>query len=165
LFVKTVLSTRSINLGEVQKMYRKIALRSAAFAGAALLTTSLSFAQQPPTPSAAQALQALVAPAAGTLGVDTKTYSAIVGAAGVLKLGPAGSSASPIGTGEYEVDFPSDVSLCVYTATIGTSPATTPAPAIVTVTPRISNVNGIFVQTFSVNGTLENHAFNIHVQC
>jgi hypothetical protein len=146
-------------------MYRKITLRSAAFAGAALLTTSLSFAQQPPTPSAAQALQALAAPAAGTLGVDTKTYSAIVGAAGVLKLGPAGSSASPIGTGTYEVDFPSDVSLCVYTATIGTSPATDPGPAFVTVTPRSGNPNGVFVSTFSVIGAPETHAFNIHVQC
>jgi hypothetical protein len=146
-------------------MYRKIALRSAAFVGAALLTTSLSFAQQPPTPPAAQALQALVVSAAGTLGVDTKTYSAIVGAAGVLRLGPAGSSSTTLGTGTYEVDFPSDVSLCVYTATIGTSPAAAPGPAIVTVTPRSGNADGIFVQTFSVNGTPENHPFNIHVQC
>jgi len=147
-------------------MYRKIALSSAAFVGAALLTTSLSFAQQPPTPSAAQALQALAAaPAAGTLGVDTKTYSAIVGSAGGLRLGPAGSSASLITTGDYEVDFPSDVSLCVYTATIGTSPASFLAPAIVTVTPRSGNPNGVFVQTFSVTGTPENHPFNIHVQC
>jgi hypothetical protein len=166
LFVKAVLNTRSINLGEVQKMYRKIALSSAAFVGASLLTTSLSFAQQPPTPPAAKALQEAAVPlAAGTLGVDTKTYSAIVGSAGGLRLGPAGSSSFSLGTGTYEVDFPSDVSLCVYTATIGSSPATVVAPAIVTVTPRALKPNGIFVQTFSVNGTVENHPFNIHVQC
>jgi hypothetical protein len=146
-------------------MYRIIALRSATFVGAALLTTSLSFAQQPPTPPAAQGLHALVLSAAGTLGVDTKTYSAIVGAGGTLKLGPAGSSSTTLGTGIYEVDFPSDVSLCVYTATIGTSPASFLAPAIVTVTPRSGTPDGIFVQTFSVNGTPENHPFNIHVQC
>jgi hypothetical protein len=147
-------------------MFRKIGLRSAAFVGAALLTSSLSFAQQPPTPPATKALQESVAPsAAGTLGVDTKTYSAIVGSAGVLKLGPAGSSSTQLGTGTYEVDFPSDVSLCVYTATIGTSPATVVPPAIVTVTPRAGNADGIFVQTFSVTGTVENHPFNIHVQC
>ena len=147
-------------------MFRKIALRSAAFVGAALLTISLSFAQQPPTPPAAKALQESAAPsAAGTLGVDTKTYSAIVGAAGVLHLGPAGSSATLLSPGTYEVDFPSDVSLCVYTATIGTSPASFLVPAIVTVTPRSGNADGIYVQTFSINGTAENHPFNIHVQC
>jgi hypothetical protein len=128
--------------------------------------TSLSFAQQPPTPPAAKALQELVvSSSAGTLGVDTKTYCALVGAAGVLKLGPAASSSLQLGTGTYEVDFPSDVSLCVYTATIGTSPAAVVPPAMVTVTPRAANPNGIFVQTFSVNGTVENHPFNIHVQC
>ncbi len=147
-------------------MYLKIALRSAAFVGAALLASSLTFAQQPPTPPAAKALQDAVAPsAAGTLGVDTKTYSAIVGAAGVLKLGPAGSSATFLGTGTYEVDFPSDISQCVYTATIGTSPASFLQPAIVTVTPRSGNANGIFVQTFSPAGAAESHPFNIHVQC
>lgn len=147
-------------------MSRKIALHSAAFVAAALLTSSLSFAQQPPAPPSAKALQeSVVSSAAGTLGVDTKTYSAIVGAVGALRLGPAGSSSTSLGTGTYEVDFPSDVSQCVYTATIGTSPATFLVPAIVTVTPRSGNVNGIFVQTFSVNGTPENHPFNIHVQC
>jgi hypothetical protein len=146
-------------------MYRKIALRTAAFVGAAVVTTALSFAQQPPTPPAAKALEGLAVSSAGTLGADTKTYSAIVGSGGVLRLGPAGSSASLLVTGEYEVDFPSDVSLCVYTATIGTSPAFFLAPAIVTVTPRSGNPNGIFVQTFSVTGTPENHPFNIHVQC
>lgn len=146
-------------------MFGKVALRSAAFTGAVLLASSLSFAQQPSTTPAAKALQELVASSAGSLGVDTKTYSAIVGGAGTLKLGPAGSSSTPLGTGIYEVDFPSDVSLCVYTATIGTSPASFLAPAIVTVTPRLGNPDGIFVQTFSVSGTPENHPFNIHVQC
>jgi hypothetical protein len=147
-------------------MIRKMVLRSAAFSGAVLLASSPSFAQQPPTPPAAKALQELVASSsAGTLGVDTKTYSAIVGSAGTLKLGPAGSSSTQISTGTYEVDFPSDVSLCVYTATIGTSPASFLNPAIVTVTPRSGNPDGIFVQTFSFSGTPENHPFNIHVQC
>jgi hypothetical protein len=107
----------------------------------------------------------LAATAAGTLGVDTKTYSAIVGSGGVLRLGPSGSNAILIATGTYEVDFPSDVSLCVYRATIGTSPASFLAPAIVTVTPRGGTPDGIFVQTFSINGTSENHPFNIQIQC
>jgi len=80
-------------------------------------------------------------------------------------MGPAGSSSTSLGTGMYEVLFPSDVSLCVYTATIGTSPFNVIGPGLVTVTPREANVNGIFVRTFSVNGTAEPHPFNIHVQC
>jgi len=146
-------------------MVEKIALRSAALSAPALLASSLSFAQQPPTPPVAKALQEVTPSAVGSLGVNTKTYSASVGAAGVLKLGPAGSSAMLIATGTYEVDFPSDVSLCVYTATIGTSPASLVAPAFVTVSPRAGNADAILVQTFSVIGTLEKHPFYIQVQC
>ena len=144
-------------------MSRKIALRLGAFTGAVVLMGSLSFAQQPPATQAQEELA--VSSAAGTLGVDTKTYSAIVGKLGVLILGPAGSSSHSTGTGTYEVDFPSDVAACVYTATIGTSPANFLAPAFVAVTPRSGNANGVFVQTFSTTGSPENHPFNIHVQC
>ena len=121
---------------EVHNVYQKIALLPAASLGAVLLTASPSFAQQPSSSAAAQAARELATPTvAGSLGADTKTYSAIVGRVGALILGPAGSNASSLGTGTYEVDFPSDVSACVYTATIGTSPASFLAPAIVTVTP------------------------------
>jgi hypothetical protein len=91
-------------------MVSKIALRLTALLGFALITSSPSFAQQPPTPPGERALQELAATsAAGTLGVNTKTYSAIVGGAGALRLGPAGSDAKLLATGTYEVDFPSDV--------------------------------------------------------
>jgi hypothetical protein len=146
-------------------MFQKIALRSAAFSTPVLLASSLSFAQQPSTPPPTTAFQELAPPSAGSLGVNTKTYSAIVGGAGLLKLGPAGSSAMQIAIGTYEVDFPGDVSSCVYTATIGTSPSSLIAPAFVTVSPREGDADGVLVQTFSVTGNLENHPFNIHVQC
>jgi hypothetical protein len=150
-------------------MVPKIALRLTALLGFALLTSSPSFAQQPATPPGERALQELAAPsAAGTLGVNTKTYSAIVGGAGALRLGPAGSDAKLLATGTYEVDFPSDVSLCVYAATIGTSPAlslTPIAPGVVIVSPRSGNVDAILVQTFSLTGTPENRPFHIQVQC
>jgi hypothetical protein len=156
---------RPINLGEEVQMSRKTALGSAALVGAALLTSSLSFAQQPPTPSAERARVELASPAAGILGVNTKTYSAIVRADGVLILGPAGSSSFRFFTGTYQMTFPSDVSNCVYTATIGTSPAAAPGPAIVTVTPRSGIVDAIFVRTFSLSGATQDNAFNIQVQC
>ncbi len=147
-------------------MFRKIAIHAAAIVGVALLTSSLSFAQQPPTTPAARALEeANLAPAAGTLGVNTKTYSAVVLANAVLALGPAGSSSLSLGTGVYQVTFPSDISQCVYTATIGNTPAGFPGPAIVVVTPRSGNADAIFVRTFAPNGVIQANPFHIQVQC
>jgi hypothetical protein len=143
---------------------------AAALVGAALLAGSPSFAQQqpadqqPPTPQAAQALLEATPPAAATQGV-TKTYSAVVLANATLALGPLGATSISLGTGVYQVAFPSDVSKCVYTATIGDTPAGFPGPGIVVVTPRFGNANAIFVRTFNVSGTTVNMPFHIHVQC
>jgi hypothetical protein len=103
-----------------REMRRKPLLHTAALIGVGLLTSSLSFAQ----PSVA----------------TTKTYSAIVGSQGLLRVGPEGSSSTHLGTGVYEVDFPTDVSACVYTATIGISSATAQiGPAVVTLTPVLAS--------------------------
>jgi hypothetical protein len=144
-------------------MFRKIAPHATALVGAALLTSSLSFAQQPPTPPAVRALEALPAPAA-TLGT-TKTYSAVVLANATLALGPSGASAASLGVGVYQVTFPSDVSKCVYTATVGDTPAGFPGPGLVVVTPRALNPDAIFVRTFAPNGVSQNNPFHIQVQC
>jgi hypothetical protein len=147
-------------------MSRKMVLPAAAFVGVALLTSLPLFAQQPPTPPAAKALGELAAGAAGTLGVNTKTYSAVVLANGTLALGPAGSSSIPlIGAGVYQVTFPSDISQCVYTATIGNTPAGLPGPGLVSVTPRAGNADAIFVRTFAPNGVSQAAPFHIQVQC
>jgi hypothetical protein len=153
-----------------------MSLRSVLFPGAivavALITSSLqpATAQQPATPAGVQAAQEqlLVGPAAptlGTLGVNTKTYSAVIGSDGRLLLAPAGSSSFAFSAGVYEVDFPSDISKCVYTATVGDTPAGFPGPGIVVVTPRAGIVNGIFVRTFAPGGAVEAHPFHIQVQC
>ena len=144
-------------------MSRKIALQAAAFVGVALLTSSLSLAQQPPTPPAVKALEELSAPLA-TLGT-TKTYSAVVLANATLALGPSGASSFSLGTGIYQVTFPSDVSKCVYTATVGDTPAGFPGPGLVVVTPRALNPDAIFVRTFAPNGVSQNNPFHIQVQC
>jgi hypothetical protein len=107
----------------------------------------------------------LAAPAAGTLGVNTKTYSAVVLANATLALGPAGSSSFSLGTGIYQVTFPSDISKCGYTATVGDTPAGFPGPGLVVVTPRALNANAIFVRTFAPNGVSQNNPFHIQVQC
>ena len=146
-------------------MSRKIALHAAALVAVGLLTSSQSFAQQPPASPTQKALEELAGPLAGSLGVNTKTYSAVVGQLGALILGPAGSSSLSLGVGTYQVTFPSDISKCVYTATAGTSPAAFPSPAIVVVTPRSGNANAIFVRTFGPGGAVQNNPFHIQVQC
>jgi hypothetical protein len=137
---------------------------AAALVGAALLAGSSAFAQQPPTPQAARALLEAAVPALATQGT-TKTYSAVVLANATLALGPFGATSISLGTGIYQVTFPSDISKCVYTATIGDTPAGFPGPGIVVVTPRAGNADGIFVRTFNVGGTSLNMPFHIQVQC
>lgn len=144
-------------------MSQKIALQAAALVGVALLTSVPLFAQQPPTPPAQKALEELAAPLA-TLGT-TKTYSAVVLANATLALGPSGASSFSLGTGIYQVTFPSDVSKCVYTATVGDTPAGFPGPGLVVVTPRAVNPAAIFVRTFAPNGVSQNQPFHIQVQC
>ena len=147
-------------------MYWKIALNSAALVGIALLGSSPSFAaqRQQPAPRADSAAELA---GSGTLGVNTKTYSAIVNVDGSLALGPAGTSSDDFGCGcgIYEVIFPSDISACAYTATIGDALADVPAPGLVNVTERFLTPPGVYVQTFDVNGNQNNHPFHIHVQC
>jgi hypothetical protein len=104
---------------------------------------------------------------AGTTGVNTKTYSVIVNVSGSLALGPAGSTSFNLfGTpGVYEVDFPSDISHCVYTGTIGDALADVPAPGLITVTQRFGRPSGIYVQTYDPNGLRNSHPFHLQVQC
>jgi|ERR1700761_7076465 hypothetical protein len=145
-----------------------MSIRTTSFAtalvGVALLTGSSAFAQQPPTPQAAEAVLEAAVPALATQGT-TKTYSAVVLANATLALGPFGASAISLGTGVYQVTFSSDISKCVYTATIGDTPAGFPGPGIVVVTPRSGNADAIFVRTFNVSGASVNMPFHIQVQC
>src|ERR1700730_7092757 len=144
-------------------MPSKIVL-TAAVMGIALISGSPSFAQRQQPPSKPGVAEALAEPAAGSLGVNTKTYSAIVNVDGSLALGPSGASSNDFGCatcGIYEVIFPSDVSKCAYTATIGDALAGVPAAGLVNVTERAGNVNGIYVQTFDPNGGSRNHPFHI----
>ncbi|WP_225548429.1 hypothetical protein [Chromobacterium violaceum] len=118
-------------------------------------------ASQPASRAMRAAATAAVAP------VVTKTYSVIVNADGSLAAGPAGASSNNFGGnyGYFEVIFPSDVSKCVYTATLGDPTPTFPALGFISVTLRSGNPNGIFVRTADTNGTANDHAFHLQVQC
>lgn len=116
--------------------------------------------RQPPSRFAAAAVTA----AAVTV---SKTYSVIVNVDGTLAVGPAGAASDNFGSniGAFEVIFPSNVSQCVYTATIGDALTNYPAFGLISVTQRAGNPNGIFVRTADINGTPNDHPFHLHVQC
>ncbi|MGC0151942.1 hypothetical protein ACPRNU_05725 [Chromobacterium vaccinii] len=134
---------------------RLIALAIAA-AACALSSPSLA-AGQPPSHRAATAAVIPV----------TKTYSVIVNVDGTLAVGPAGASSDNFGGnyGYFEVIFPSNVSQCVYTATIGDALTDSPAFGLISVTQRAGNPNAVFVRTADSNGTVNDHPFHLHVQC
>lgn len=98
-------------------------------------------------------------------GVVTKTYSAIVNPNGTLAAGPAGTTSAGFGNGSFQLIFPSNVSACVYTATIGDPFPGVAAPGMITVDLRAGNANGVFVSTYAVNGARLSRGFHLQVQC
>ncbi|AXE36442.1 hypothetical protein [Chromobacterium phragmitis] len=135
-----------------------------ALIASAILAIGLS---SPPAFAAGQPASRAPLAAAAAATVITKTYSVIVNADGTLAVGPAGASSNNFGGnyGYFEVIFPSDVSKCVYTATLGDASPTFPALGFISVTLRSGNPNGVFVRTADTNGTANDHAFHLHVQC
>ncbi|MCD4501017.1 hypothetical protein [Chromobacterium vaccinii] len=139
----------------------RYALLASAVMAAGLLTSTALAASQPPSRTVRAAATAAVAT------VITKTYSVIVNTDGTLAVGPAGASSNNFGGnyGYFEVIFPSDVSKCVYTATLGDPSPTFPALGFISVTLRSGNPNGVFVRTADTTGTANDHAFHLQVQC
>ncbi|AXE31055.1 hypothetical protein DK842_14840 [Chromobacterium phragmitis] len=135
-----------------------------ALIASAILAIGLS---SPPALAAGQPASRASLASAAAATVITKTYSVIVNADGTLAVGPAGASSNNFGGnyGYFEVIFPSDVSKCVYTATLGDASPTFPALGFISVTLRSGNPNGVFVRTADTNGTANDHAFHLHVQC
>jgi hypothetical protein len=100
--------------------------------------------------------------------VVTRSTSAIVFADGTLAAGPAGTKSDKLPggiAGTYEVIFPRNVSKCVYTATLGDPNPTTAFPGFITVDPRGTTPNGVFVKTYNTAGVSTDLAFHLHVLC
>jgi hypothetical protein len=100
--------------------------------------------------------------------VVTHSLSAIVFADGTLAAGPAGTKSDKLPgglAGTYEVIFPRNVSKCVYTATLGDPNPTTAFPGFITVDPRGTTANGVFVKTYNTAGASTDLAFHLHVLC
>ena len=90
---------------------------------------------------------------------------AVVGKGGALSRGSHAVSARRIVRGEYSVHFDSDVSNCVFTATIG-STGTTPvsAPGEISVSPG-NKPHNVFVATIGAGGSLKNFPFHLAAAC
>ena len=96
---------------------------------------------------------------------DIGVLFAEVSSAGVLdNSSGAGVSVLKLGTGNYEVDFSLDITLCTAVATIGPSGAGS-ALGEVNVADRAGNPEAIFVDTNASDGTAVDKPFRLVVVC
>lgn len=90
---------------------------------------------------------------------------AVVGKGGAVSRGSHALSAHRIVKGEYSVHFDSDVSNCVFTATIGATGITpVTAPGDISVSPG-NKPHNVLVATIGANGSLKNFPFHLAAAC
>lgn len=93
-----------------------------------------------------------------------KEVWAVVGPDGKLCRGQYVRSTKNLGTGQYEVIFMRDVRKGVYLATVGLCGASgASAPGQITVVGRVSDVNGVFIETADSTGKLTDLGFHLLV--
>lgn len=93
-------------------------------------------------------------------------FSAVVGEDGTFVRGIGTSGAQRLAKGQYEVDFPQDVTACSFTAAIGLPGADAPtAPGMINVAGREGNVDAILVQTFNRTSLAADRGFHVIVKC
>jgi hypothetical protein len=101
--------------------------------------------------------------------VDTKCGAlqrfAVIGSTATIVRGSHVVSTTPLGTGNYEVIFDSDIHKCAFNASIGTTSDGTTPPGLITLAGRAGNLNGVFVHTMNVSGTATNYNFHLTVDC
>lgn len=132
----------------------------AAFVGASF--AGASDPAQPATASVAAPTDYAVSAAKAT----SQVLRARVDSSGNFIKGSAGVSSSLILSGRYEVVFPRSLANCIYQGTL-TSNSTLDegGPGEIGISPRDSNVNGIFVSTYNSAGTSTNNGFDVIVAC
>ncbi|MFD1702019.1 hypothetical protein ACFSCV_03285 [Methylopila henanensis] len=93
--------------------------------------------------------------------------SAVVRSDGTLvRAEGAESSAVVSASHQYEVIFGRDVTACAYSVDVGGwETAGTPPRGVAAVIGRAGNVRGVFVETFSVDGTALPLGFHVLVFC
>jgi hypothetical protein len=89
---------------------------------------------------------------------------AVVNADGTLARGLYAVSSTRFAPGEYEVIFNRDVTRGVFVASIGDSGSSGIPPAgMITTVGRAGNPNGVFIATYSLNGSFADHGFHLAV--
>jgi hypothetical protein len=101
----------------------------------------------------------------GLTNEDIGVLFAQVNADGSVANSSGGVTASPIGTGTYQVDFGRNISFCAFTATQGESGIGGAGGAIMGVTDRSGNANAVFATARNNTGALTNTAFQLVVVC
>jgi hypothetical protein len=110
-------------------------------------------------PQGPQGLQGLT----GATGSVTKLTATLASTGSTTRQQNVTSSAK-LGTGAYEVIFNQNVSQCTYLATPGSAGGGTPH-GHVSIEPRSTNANGVFVATANPAGTEADLPFHIAVIC
>ena len=94
-----------------------------------------------------------------------RVWDAVVSDTGVLSRGSASSAIAVTTTGAYQIDFPVDVSQCVYVGNLGSLDVGTPAAGQLVTARRTGVPNAVFVQTTDNTSANVARAFHLVVVC
>ncbi|MEV5695334.1 hypothetical protein [Micromonospora globbae] len=98
------------------------------------------------------------------LPATARVLFAVVNANGTLIRGLGVATADRLATGMYQVIFDQDVSAAGYVGTLGLPGSTGVAPAgVISVAGRTGIPNGVFVETFTSDGTAADRPFHLAV--
>jgi hypothetical protein len=93
-------------------------------------------------------------------------YSAVVSDDGSFVRGIDTLGASRIAKGQYEVDFPRDISACSFAGTLGLpGDSGTVVPGMINVATRSGNANAVLVQSFGTDALPADSGFHLAVRC
>lgn len=145
---------------------RHIAL-AATVTAAALATSSLAQASENSRTPAQE--RALAAQAGGDFQAQAKpgrpkVWAAVVSETGLVSRGAA-TGASNLGIGSFQVDFPVDVSNCIYVANQGTTDVGSQPDGTATTARRLGVPTAVFVKTYDSTGASANRSFHLAAIC
>lgn len=101
--------------------------------------------------------------AVGPAGAPAVSYAATVGSAGQFQRGNANNgSHTNVGSGSYTIGFPTNVSSCTYTATLGSTDSSSQPAGYITVRDDAGKVG---VQIYDTAGNPTDRPFHLIVAC
>ena len=101
-------------------------------------------------------------------GLAHTTFDIVVNRFGRRIRGSEGTSVSTPGIGTFIVDFPADVTKCVYVGTLGratTDGGVDERPGFITVVRYAIDANAVFIQTYGMGNRLRSRPFHLLVAC